>query len=408
MQAGIAEDVAVGVDDALARVAAHRAAAQRVDGDDPAQEPDRVVGEAAAQGVGEVARRGPQAREVLGRALAVPVEVEPAVAQEDPPVGDVAPHPQQRQPARRQLARGQQVGDVAADIGVGRALQPVLDQEDPGRAPGPQRLGGGQHVQDPGELLGVAGVLQVEAAPLAAVERVAHARRARDDRPIAGVDDPRRRLAVDHLAAVEHEREQVAVAAEARPEATAQAREGAAVAQQEVRGAERAGAEHQVVAGDRAQRRRAPVVLGGIDVLERGVMHGVAATLAWLEAAHVAQRAQFGAVVGGVREVVVVERVLGAVVAAHVALAAQLARRAAAAVEVLELLDDRLARHRRAPVVGEGDRELGQEPLEAVGLGCGLEGDGLGRVGVRLVVEGVALQPDHRLDAVVVGVEVLA
>ncbi len=110
--------------------------------------------------------------------------------------------------------------------------------------------------------------------------------------------------------------------------------------------------------------------------------------------------------VRGVGEVVVVEGVLGPVVAAHVALAAQLARRAVAVVEVAQLLDDRLAGHGRAALVGEGHRELGQEPLQAVGLGGGLEGLRLGRARVRLVVEGVALQAEHGLDAVVVGVEV--
>ena len=162
-----------------------------------------------------------------------------------------------------------------------------------------------------------------------------------------------------------------------------------------------------MVAGDGPQRRRAPVVLGGRDVLERRVGDGVAAAVAWLEAPHVAQRPQLGAVVGGMREVVVVERVLGAVVAAHVALAAQLARRARAPVEVLELLHDRLAGDRRAPFVGEGDRQLRQEPLHAVGLGGRLEGDRLRRLGVRLVVEGIGLQADHGLDPVVVGVEIV-
>ena len=108
--------------------------------------------------------------------------------------------------------------------------------------------------------------------------------------------------------------------------------------------------------------------------------------------AHVGQRADLGAVVLGVREVVVVERVLATVVAADVALAAQLARRARAAVQVRELLDDRLARHRRPVRVGEGHRQLGQVPLEAVGLGRLLEGDRLGRRGVRLVVERIPLQ----------------
>ena len=124
--------------------------------------------------------------------------------------------------------------------------------------------------------------------------------------------------------------------------------------------------------------------------------------------AHVAQRADLSALVLGVGEVVVVERVLGAEVAADVALAAQLAGDALAAVQVRDLLDDRLARHRRPALVGERDGQRRQEPVEAVLLGGVLEGVGLRRPRVRLVLERVALEPDHRLDAVVVRVEVLA
>src|SRR6478752_1151352 len=49
VQARMAEDVAVAVDDALVAVAAHRGAAERVHGDDPPQEPQGIVGEAAAE-----------------------------------------------------------------------------------------------------------------------------------------------------------------------------------------------------------------------------------------------------------------------------------------------------------------------------------------------------------------------
>jgi hypothetical protein len=73
-----------------------------------------------------------------------------------------------------------------------------------------------------------------------------------------------------------------------------------------------------------------------------------------------------------------------------------------------DVLDDRLARHGRAALVGERDRELGQEPLEPVLLGRLLEGDRLGRRRVRFVLERIALQLEHPLDAVVVRVEVLA
>src|SRR5260221_6075219 len=49
VQAGHAEDVAPRIDDALVRVAAHRAAAECVNGDHLAQPPERVVLERAAE-----------------------------------------------------------------------------------------------------------------------------------------------------------------------------------------------------------------------------------------------------------------------------------------------------------------------------------------------------------------------
>ena len=298
---------------------------------------------------------------------------------------------------------------MAGDVGVGRALEPVLDQVEAVLAPVPERLRRGQHVQDPGQVLRVAGVLQVEAAALEAVERVGHARGAGDHRAVAGVDDPRSADAVDHLGAVQRQRQQVAVAAEARAELAAEAREGAAVAQQQVRGPQRAGAEHEPVAGQRQQRRRT-AVRRGLAVLgvQRRVAHLVAAAVARLDRPNVAQRPDLSAVVLGVREVVVIERVLGAEVAADVALAAQLARDAVAVVQVAQLLLDLLAGPRRLALVGEGDGQRRQEPLEPVGLGGVLEGVGLRRARVGLVLERVALEPDHRLDAVVVRVEVLA
>ena len=134
----------------------------------------------------------------------------------------------------------------------------------------------------------------------------------------------------------------------------------------------------------------------------------VAAVLARLDRAHVAQRADLSTVVLGVGEVVVVERVLGAEVAADVALAAELARHAVAVVQVAQLLLDLLARPWRLALVGEGDRQRRQEPLEAVRLGGVLECVGLRRARVRLVLERIALEPDHLLDAVVVRVEVRA
>ncbi len=240
VQAGIAEHVAVRVDDALAGLAAHRGAAERVDGDHALEEPDRVVGEAAAERMRHRARRRPQPLEVGVGAVALPVDVEPAALEVHAPVRHVAAHAEQRQAAGGQLGRLEQVGDVARHVGVRGPAQPVLDQVEAVRAPVPQRLRRREHVQDPRQVLRVAGVLQVEAAALAAVERVGHPRRARDHRAVARIDDPRHAAAVGHLGAVERQRQQVAVAAEARAELAAEPRERAAVAQQQVGRAERA------------------------------------------------------------------------------------------------------------------------------------------------------------------------
>jgi hypothetical protein len=202
-------------------------------------------------------------------------------------------------------------------------------------------------------------------------------------------------------------RQQVAVAAEARAELAAHARERAAVAEQQVRRAQRPGAQHEAVAGEPEQRRRPAVLLrhSGFSI-ERRVADRVAATVERFQRPHVGERADLGAVMLGMGEVVVVERVLGAEVAADVALAAQLAGHAVAVVEVAELLLDPLAGNRGLPLVGERHGERRQEPVQAVALGRQLEGDRLRRAGVGLVLERVSLYADHPLDAVVVGVEV--
>ena len=127
-----------------------------------------------------------------------------------------------------------------------------------------------------------------------------------------------------------------------------------------------------------------------------------------LEAADVAQRADLGARLLRARQVGVVERVLGAVVAADVALAAHLAGRAVAVVQVALRLLDLLARDRRPAVVGERDRQRRVKPLEPAGLGRLLEGERLRRRRVRLVVGREPLQRDDLLDVVVVRIEVLA
>ena len=86
--------------------------------------------------------------------------------------------------------------------------------------------------------------------------RVGHARGRGDHRAVAGVDDPRLLEAVGHPRGVDRQRQQVAVAAEAAAELAREARERAAVAQQQVRRAERACAEDQVIAGQLVGDRR--------------------------------------------------------------------------------------------------------------------------------------------------------
>ncbi len=147
--------------------------------------------------------------------------------------------------------------------------------------------------------------------------------------------------------------------------------------------------------------------LGLLGVLD--VVHAPAAALARGEGAHLGARAQLGARVPGGGQVGVVERVLGAVVAAEVALAAQPARLAGAPVEVRPRLADRLARHRLlARPGGEGDGERRQLPVQPGRLGRRLEGDRLGGAVVGRAVERVGRGAEHRLGAVVVGLELLA
>ena len=140
------------------------------------------------------------------------------------------------------------------------------------------------------------------------------------------------------------------------------------------------------------------------------VPHGVAAPGSWREAAHLAQGADLGPLMHRFREVVVVERVLGAVVAADVALAAETTGGPRHAMQVgsTRRVGDDLADRRRPPRSREGHGQRRQEGLPAQARGRVHEGHRAGRAGVRLVVEGEPLRRQHPLGAVVVGVQVLA
>ena len=209
--------------------------------------------------------------------------------------------------------------------------------------------------------------------------------------------------------AADGEGEQVAVAGEALAEPRREPGKGGAVAEQQVRASERAGREHEVVRRHRDARKHArvglaPLVLVGV----LDVVDGPAAALARLELAHLAAGADLGAVVPRGGQVVVVERVLRAVVAADVAFADEPAGLPRAPVDVGPLLLDRLSRNRVLAGVAERDRERRAEPVHVALLGRGLERERLRRAVVGSMFERIALGGEHLLGAVVVRVEVCA
>src|SRR4029453_17437712 len=105
------------------------------------------------------------------------------------------------------------------------------------------------------------------------------------------------------------------------------------------------------------------------------VVEGLAAALTGFERAHLAAGPDVGTRMPCRRQVVVVERVLGAVVAADVAFADEPPRLTGAPVDVGPCLSDRLPRYRRSSRLGrERHRQLRQEPVEASLLRSRLEG----------------------------------
>ncbi len=149
--------------------------------------------------------------------------------------------------------------------------------------------------------------------------------------------------------------------------------------------------------------------LGGPLRVVDHVIHLVAtaAPLERLERQHLAQRPQLRPGPPRLCQVRVVERVLGAVVAPDVALAAQPARIPRAAVEVGRLRD-RLTRHRRRTLVRERDRQRHQRPVEIESVRRIAKSQHLGGLIVGRVRERELLNPHPPLDAVVVLLEVRA
>ena len=254
----------------------------------------------------------------------------------------------------------------------------------------------------PGRERRVAGVLQVVTPTdgAVAVDLVGDPDRGGDDRAGVGAQ-----VAGEAVArGVHDEAQQVAVAGEAGAEGAAQAGQRQPVAQQQVRRAEGARGQHQPPCADGAHGQVDRGLAVGAGVHDVGDL--VAAALVTVErpeALDLVTGADVGAGVLGRRQVGVVEGVLGAVVAAHVALAGEGAGdpRQAVDVAVRRGLDLALP-HRLLPrPAREADGQRRALQRQAGRLGGLLDRHRLGSV-----VVGVPRDADHRLDRVVVGLEV--
>jgi hypothetical protein len=153
--------------------------------------------------------------------------------------------PQRRGPCWRTGRR-----ELRCQVGVGTFTDPVPQETLLNEAP--QRPRDAEHLQQPRDVVGESGVLQVE-APLAADPDGAG-----DHGPVSRADNPRSPLASALLGGLQREREQVAVAAEACAEKLADAREDAPVPEQQIGGADCAGREDQAVRRDGARGRARP------------------------------------------------------------------------------------------------------------------------------------------------------
>src|SRR5215212_1454454 len=365
VESRIVENLAVRAHDALPFVPPHRAAAQRVHGNDPTEVPDGIILEVGSYLARHHSRRVAKAVEERPRLELAPVNVQFAPAKGHFAVRNITSHPDHRKNAGGELGLAEQLRDLRAEITLGLSPEPTSDQVARRKTPLPQRPWSVEHLQDPGEVLGETGVFEVEAPALFTIQLVADPDGASDDRAVAGVDDARHPRSTALFGGLDGEREQIAVAAEARAETPAEMREGTSVLQQQECGTQAPGRKDQAVSGDGMEGQAGGIRLVPlplwivVDVVDR-----VPSTIAGLERLDLATCPQVRVVLLlGSRQVGVVEGVLAAIVAAEVALAGEAAGVTRPAVKVGMLLTDRFAWHRRLVFVGEGNGEIGQERL---------------------------------------------
>jgi hypothetical protein len=217
-------------------------------------------------------------------------------------------------------------------------------------------------------------------------------------------------LPILSLASLEGEGDQVAVAAKATAEQVANTGKSAPVLhlQQQEGRTHGPGGEDQPVCGERLSGQAGGVCPLALPLrLVPHVADRISSAASGLELLHLTPRQDLGTQPLGLGEVIVVEGVLGPVVAADIALADQAAgvARTRAPLYVPEPIANGLARSRFLAFVAEGDGQLGQFPVEAQPLGGIPELSCLGHLVVRRFVDRILLGAQHLLDLVVVGVE---
>ena len=179
--------------------------------------------------------------------------------------------------------------------------------------------------------------------------------------------------------------------------------------QQQESGAKRPSGEDQSVGGERlsGQARGIRPLAFPLWFVSR-VADRISSAISWFELFYLAPRQDPGTQPLGLREIIVVERVLGPVVAPYVALADQAAgvARALASLYIPILSTNWLARSRFFTLVAEGNGQLGRLQVESQPFGGFPELLYLRHLVVRFLFARVPLGAKHLLDPVVVGVEV--
>ncbi len=375
-----------------------------MDGDDALGPPERIVSVRSAERLGDVSHRLAHRVEVGRARRGRPLDIHLSVAERDASVGRVPAHPEEWERTRCQPALTDELGHLGRDRRLVPIAEAVPDHLLHHGARPLHRRRDLRGLDEPVREVREARLLHVVAASRALlVGPVGLTDGGRDDRPVRRVDDPQLTLVRRRLG-IEAERDQVAVAAEAAAERLAERGQADAVAEEERGRPERSRAEEELVAGDGHRLPTALAVGLGIRPILQ-VANLVAAPVQRGDAVHLGERPDVCALEGGGRQVVVIQGVLRALVAADVALAAEPAREPGRPVDVAvrRLLDQLLRLGSATGARSERHRERRLDHLQPERL-CRLAQ----RLRFRQIRVGVRRRSHHRLDRVVVTIEVVA